>query len=129
MTASGDKQQTALNGMQRRQSRTPALKIEKQFERLLDSEGRLTSWPIRKWNLKVRILEYLASKFEIDTAYKEKDVNEILGQYHTFNDSALLRRYLCDYGFLERTINGALYWKEGSSRIWLASIIYGEEYV
>lgn len=129
MTANGDEQQAPIRGTQRRQARTPALKVEMQFERLLDSEGRITSWPVRKRDLKLRILEHLASRFQIDTIYAEKDVNAILNQYHTFNDSALLRRYLCDYGFLERTIDGALYWKEGSSRIWLASIIYGEESV
>lgn len=57
-------------------------------------------------------LSYLASKFEADREYTEKEVNALLKQWHTFSDWAMLRRDLVDAGFLNRDKNGGLYWLE-----------------
>lgn len=76
----------------------------------LDAEGRLFVWPA-KHKHKLLALEYLCSKFTPGQRYSEKEVNAILNQFHTFGDWALLRRYLVDYGFLNRVSNGSAYWR------------------
>lgn len=78
----------------------------KQF---LDPEDRVKLWPKKK-ELRMEILSYLAEKFDSDTTYTEKQVNEILVRYHTFNDYFLLRRELIESGLLLRTRDGSAYW-------------------
>jgi len=77
----------------------------------LDDKGRLTAYPAR---LKRQIfaLYYLASKFEPDKRYTEKEVNKILQEWHTFDDWAMLRRDLFDRRFLNRKADGSEYWLE-----------------
>ena len=41
-------------------------------------------------------------------------ISEFLNQRHTFEDAALLRRFLCDLGYLERTRDGREYWRTTS---------------
>ena len=55
---------------------------------------------------------YLASKFELGKRYSEKEVNEILNNWHTFEDWAMLRRDLFDKWFLGRDPKGKEYWLE-----------------
>ena len=80
------------------------------LKKYLDEEGKVTIYPSKSKN-KMLIVEYLASKFELDRSYTEKEVNEILKQYHTFNDWALLRKDLFEAEFLGRSSNGSVYWK------------------
>ncbi len=80
------------------------------LKKYLDKEGKVIIYPSKSKN-KMLILEYLASKFDSQRNYTEKEVNETLKQYHTFNDWALLRRDLFDAGFLGRSSNGSVYWK------------------
>jgi len=54
-------------------------------------------------------LAYLASKFQLDISYSEREVNEILKQWHTFEDWALLRRELYDKGYFDRELDGSNY--------------------
>jgi chloramphenicol O-acetyltransferase type A len=80
------------------------------IETYLDEEGRVTTWPSRKRRLvQIAILEYLASKFETDRFYKEKEVNEIIRQWHLFDDHALLRRELFESKLLTRELDGTNY--------------------
>ena len=53
----------------------------------------------------------LASQFERDKQYTEKEVNGLLQQWHEWNDPAFLRRELVDGHWLDRTKNGARYWR------------------
>ncbi|MDF2520588.1 MAG: hypothetical protein K0R84_1216 [Clostridia bacterium] len=81
----------------------------------LDVTGKITQIPVPN-RTKVPVIDYLASKFEDDRIYSEKEVNEIINTWHTFRDYFILRRLLVDYRFLERTPNGEKYWvikKEG----------------
>jgi Uncharacterized protein conserved in bacteria len=65
----------------------------------------------RKEKKKVIILTKIAESFQPNREYKEPEVNEILkGIYHDF---ATIRRYLIEYGYLDRTKDGAKYWKTG----------------
>jgi hypothetical protein len=57
---------------------------------------------------KIIILQHLVSFFEKSKIYSEKEVNNILKEVH--EDYATLRRYLIEYGFMERTDNCSEYW-------------------
>jgi hypothetical protein len=54
----------------------------------------------------------LVNKFRRNHFYNETDVNEMLNQWHTFEDAANLRRQLVDFGYLGRTSSGDRYWRE-----------------
>ncbi len=83
----------------------------------LDVEGRLKWWPSKR-SKQLVALDYLSSKFEAGKTYSENDVNELLNQWHTFNDAALLRRELFEYGQLNRQQNGTEYWYSASTKIY-----------
>lgn len=55
------------------------------------------------------ILRYLNTFFTPSVHYSEAQINQILKENHTFGDHALLRRELCDAGFLFRTPDGQIY--------------------
>ncbi len=69
--------------------------------------GRLTQIPARQKKL-VIILRWLATHFQPDVKYTEKEVNEIISEVH--EDFATLRRELVDFGFLRRERGGGKYW-------------------
>ena len=81
-----------------------------EIKTFLNSDLQVTTWPA-KHQKKQLVIEYLASKFEEGKTYTEAEVNEILTQFHTFNDHALLRRELYERKILDRDINGSRYWK------------------
>lgn len=63
-------------------------------------DGRLTSIPAQE-KKRLVVLRYLAETvFEAGQRYPEKEVNQRLGVLHP--DSASLRRYLVDLGFMRR---------------------------
>lgn len=78
--------------------------------RFLDEDGRIVQMP-RKREPRRLLLEYLATKFEPDVTYTERQVNEICDRWHTFGDFFLLRRELVDGGLLGRERNGSRYWR------------------
>jgi hypothetical protein len=57
---------------------------------------------------KVVILRRIASQFERGIRYSEKEVNAILAGI--WEDYVTLRRYLIEYGFMQRTADCAEYW-------------------
>lgn len=81
------------------------------IERFLDDQNKIKSWPAKK-EMKLNILLYLSEKFETGIKYSEKEVNEIIMNWHTFGDFFLLRRGLIDLKLLRRTNDGKVYWKE-----------------
>lgn len=82
-----------------------------ELKNFLDAEGKLKSYPSKK-KPKILSLYYLASKFELDKIYAEKDVNQILKSWHTFSDPATLRRELIENHFLGRKPDCTAYWLE-----------------
>ena len=80
-----------------------------ELERYLDAAGRVTVYP-SKITRKHLVLEYLASRFRPGQEYSEAEVNALLRVHHTFDDPALLRRDLFDWGYLGRTTDGSRYW-------------------
>ncbi len=57
---------------------------------------------------KIVILRKIAGQFEQGRKYSEKEVNEILRDI--YDDFATVRRYLIEYGFMDRTNDGKEYW-------------------
>lgn len=78
------------------------------IERFLDDNGLVTVWPKKHAN-KALIIEYLTTKFEQNAVYSEREVNDILKSWHTFQDWPLLRRELVDRGYLSRDREGYAY--------------------
>ncbi|USB33583.1 DUF2087 domain-containing protein [Paenibacillus sp. YPG26] len=74
------------------------------------TRGPLKSFSMRE-KQKLIILNELSKRFEPDRIYSEKEVNEILSA--AFEDYALLRRYLIEYGFMNRQPDGSEYWLAG----------------
>ncbi len=79
---------------------------------LIDAEGRVTRWP-KKSTEREQVLGYLASKFQSDRTYTEIEVNDILRQWHTYEDWSSLRRDLIGYGYATRDRNGLKYQFKG----------------
>ena len=81
------------------------------LKNFIDSDGRLTAYPSKR-KMKLYALIYLAGKFEPEVTYTEKEINDILNQWHTFCDPATLRRELYTHRFLDRNQNGTEYFME-----------------
>lgn len=69
--------------------------------------GSLASYPLKE-KKRLAIIRHLAARFTAGRMYSEKEVNEILQP--VYEDYALLRRHLIDYGFMNRTPDGSSYW-------------------
>ena len=74
----------------------------------LDAEGKLTAFPAKR-KMKLFALLYLAQKIPADADFSEREINDILLDWHTFADPATLRRELYDYRFLDRSRDGKAY--------------------
>jgi hypothetical protein len=73
-------------------------------------DGRLVSIPAQHGKRLV-VLDLLAQEFEPGERYSERQVNRMLRKWH--DDTAALRRYLVDDGFLDR--QAGEYWRSGGS--------------
>ena len=80
----------------------------KSLKNFLDQEGRLRQFPVKR-AMQEQALSYLAEKFRPGGTYTEREVNELLCQWHTFGDPATLRRALCDARLLDRDAYGRGY--------------------
>ncbi|GAB4529130.1 MAG: hypothetical protein OHK0046_48740 [Anaerolineae bacterium] len=69
--------------------------------------GKLTAIPT-KMKKHMVIMRWLATLFEADRHYTEKEVNEIITRVHP--DYAGLRRDLVEFGFMRRERGGGDYW-------------------
>jgi hypothetical protein len=83
-----------------------------ELEAFRDSRGRLKAWP-RKQRLQRAALALIADVFEHGRDYSGAEVAEILAREHAFNDPALLRRSLIEWGYMARTSDGSRYWRLG----------------
>lgn len=70
-------------------------------------DGSIESFPSKE-KRKIILLQYIVTKFEVGRKYTEKEINEILKPI--FSDYASLRRYLIEYGFLDRSDDCTTYW-------------------
>jgi len=74
----------------------------------IDENGRLTAFPSKR-KKKLHALIFLSQKFQPGVVYSEKEVNELLNEWHTFGDPATLRRELYNHRFLDRDAHGTEY--------------------
>lgn len=80
------------------------------IKRFLDASGKIIQLP-QKRTVRPATLAYLAEKFETNRDYKEKEVNAVCDEWHTFGDFFILRRELVDNRLLCREKNGSRYRK------------------
>lgn len=76
--------------------------------RFFDAEGRLLRWP-GKFSHREPCLWVLWSKLPPRQAFTESQISQMLQAMHAFEDHALLRRMLFDYGMVTRTTDGREY--------------------
>ena len=69
---------------------------------------RLKNFPAKE-KKKIVVLVEIAGQFRRDVSYTEKEVNALLAEIYP-EDYVTLRRYLIEYGFMDRTQNGSAYW-------------------
>lgn len=81
--------------------------FNKVIKNYIDQNNRLKNLPSKE-KKKIIILRYITNSLEREIKYSEKQLNELLKSYH--DDYATLRRYLIEYGFLERTKDCNIYW-------------------
>jgi len=80
------------------------------LRRFLDLQGRVTARPAKRQDQDL-VLAYLGSKFERGREYSEREVNDIINSWHTYRDHATIRRELYNARLLDRTPDGARYWR------------------
>ena len=72
-----------------------------------EMEGRLKKFPLRE-KQKLVVLREIVKQLESERTYDEKELNQMLQNF--YDDYALIRRYLIEYGFLDRKADGSQYW-------------------
>ncbi|MCL2321518.1 MAG: DUF2087 domain-containing protein [Oscillospiraceae bacterium] len=79
------------------------------LSRYFDENNKLIikEFPVKE-KRKIIILQHLTEEFNKNKKYSEKEVNSILKNF--YDDIATVRRYLIEYGFLDRTKDGREYW-------------------
>lgn len=80
---------------------------EKTLESTFDENGHLLVFP-RKEKKKIIILVEIIKNFKPNKTYNEKEVNRVLKRI--YEDYVTIRRYLIEYGFLDRCKDGSKYW-------------------
>ena len=86
------------------------------MSKLINELEEIIRWP-KKPSDKDAVIKYLATKFESDKKYTEKEINGIIKRHHLFNDTPLLRRELVSRKLLCRTDDGSAYWKIRSASL------------
>jgi len=82
--------------------------VRKVLKAYLNADGTLKQIPMEKKKMLI-ILNFIVDVFEFDATYTEKEVNTILRRFNP--DTAALRRYLVDHGFMAREGDGSKYWR------------------
>jgi DNA-binding transcriptional ArsR family regulator len=72
------------------------------------SDGRIKTFPMQERKFRV-LLRHILPSFSHGVRYTEKRVNEILSKYN--DDTARLRRWLVDFGYMAREGGGGKYWR------------------
>lgn len=80
----------------------------KVLKNYLGPDGRFKQLPMQFKKMQA-VLRYVVNVFEVGRQYTEKEVNELLGQYH--EDTAQLRRELVEQGLMAREGGGGKYWR------------------
>ncbi len=89
---------------------------ENEAMKFLDEEGKIRVYPSKR-KKQINVLGYLIEKFQENRDYTEQEINEVIGEFHTFNDVCYLRRELVDIGYLIRTRDCNKYWRNEKQTI------------
>lgn len=81
--------------------------IKQTLKSYMDEHGALNTFPAKE-KKKIIILREIAKNFKQGEVYSEKEINRILKRI--YDDYVLIRRYLIQYGFLDRNTDGTGYW-------------------
>ncbi|WP_055046955.1 DUF2087 domain-containing protein [Devosia sp. A16] len=76
--------------------------------RYFDDRGVLMSWPAR-FNLQTLCQWVFWSRIPPDMAFSEREISDLIRDWHDFGDHALIRRAMVDARMLERTVDGREY--------------------
>src|SRR5690606_30567120 len=77
-------------------------------------DGKLDTFPSKE-KRKLIVLQNIIQHFKVTKIYTEKEVNEILKQI--YDDVVTIRRYLIEYGFMERNKDGSGDWGKGQKEM------------
>jgi hypothetical protein len=80
--------------------------MSEQIDQFFRPDGTLIRIPV-KLHKKLAVLRHIASELSSNAKYPEKQLNEIIAKFHP--DTAALRRYMIEYGILERD-GASVYW-------------------
>jgi hypothetical protein len=75
-------------------------------------DGRFVGLPAKR-SRRLPLLDLAAQAFEPGETYTGREVDESLARWHP--DTAALRRYLVDEGFLDRLPDGSRWWRCGGT--------------
>ena len=79
--------------------------LKKYFPEGID--GSLKKFPLKE-KQKLVVLREIVKRFSPNKKYTEKEINEVLTAIYP--DYVVLRRYLIEYGFIDRKSDGSSYW-------------------
>ncbi|WP_445506473.1 DUF2087 domain-containing protein [Niallia sp. 03190] len=71
------------------------------------SEGKLEKFPLKE-KQKLMVLREITNRLDDDKKYTENELNDVLTAI--YDDYVLIRRYLIEYGFVDRKADGSSYW-------------------
>lgn len=77
------------------------------INKFISEDNKLTKFP-KKEKEKLAILMWIIKQFKNGVHYTEKEINEIL--IKIYDDHVLIRRYLIEYGFMNRKDDCSEYW-------------------
>jgi hypothetical protein len=80
--------------------------VTEQIEQFFRPDGSLISIPAKSAK-KIAVLHHIARELSPDAKYPEKELNLIIARYH--DDTAAIRRYMIEYGILDRD-SESVYW-------------------
>lgn len=80
------------------------------LEKYLDKDNKVIAWPNTADGRQL-VCEYLASLFECDRIYTEREVTQTISGHHSFMNPTMLRRELIARKLMERKPDGSAYWK------------------
>ena len=77
-----------------------------QIEQFFRPDGTLMTIPVKSAK-KIAVLHRIAEDLAPNVRYPEKELNAIIAKFH--DDTAAIRRYMIEYGILERDVE-SVYW-------------------
>lgn len=90
--------------------------LEQALKPFLNGKGQLLALPAKRQK-RQKAWQYLAEKLETGRRYTERELSVLLNRWTTFGDPATLRRELYDACLLDRTRDGAQYWRAEAKEI------------